>query len=384
MLDLEAQTIFLTLAGSQAHGTARAGSDVDLRGVCIAPLALRVSYRNHFEQYEGVLSGSLWDAIIPRLRAHPSASRGLDEKVETVIFDVAKFVKLCAAANPNALEVLFADASDWVHHTEHWAKLYARRALFLSRKVQQTYLGYAMAQLKRIRTHRSWLLNPPKARPARNEFQLPDRPTISHDDRNRIEQAVAEKLRSWDLDSLEMPRATRIAFAQRLQEFWCDTLGSSDDDLDGRLRTVAAESLELSDAMIASLGAERRYRAAVKHWESYERWKDERNPDRAALEARFGYDTKHAMHLIRLMRTGLETLRSGDLQVRRPDADELAAIRDGALSYEALLESAEALSAEMADATAHCTLPDDVDHDAIEQLLVALIEDFGALKAARH
>ncbi len=38
MFPIEQHTVFLTLAGSQAHGTAREGSDVDVRGVCIAPL----------------------------------------------------------------------------------------------------------------------------------------------------------------------------------------------------------------------------------------------------------------------------------------------------------------------------------------------------------
>ena len=55
---LAPHTIFLTLAGSQAHGTARDGSDVDLRGVCIAPLALRLSLFGGFEQAEGPLDRS--------------------------------------------------------------------------------------------------------------------------------------------------------------------------------------------------------------------------------------------------------------------------------------------------------------------------------------
>lgn len=41
MFSPERHTLFLALAGSQAHGTAREGSDVDLRGVCVAPLSLR-------------------------------------------------------------------------------------------------------------------------------------------------------------------------------------------------------------------------------------------------------------------------------------------------------------------------------------------------------
>jgi predicted nucleotidyltransferase len=80
MFPLDQHTIFLTLAGSQAHGTAREGSDVDLRGVCIAPLSLRLSLFRSFEQYEGSLPETLADASfrastrIRPLREH-SASR---------------------------------------------------------------------------------------------------------------------------------------------------------------------------------------------------------------------------------------------------------------------------------------------------------------------
>ena len=111
-LDLARDTLFVTLAWSQAHGTARAGSDVDLRGVVVAPLPLRLSLFNTFEQREGPLDGPLWESVLPRLEAHPSAFRGLLVKTECVLFDVAKFLNLCVQANPNALEVLFAAPRD--------------------------------------------------------------------------------------------------------------------------------------------------------------------------------------------------------------------------------------------------------------------------------
>lgn len=78
-------TIFLTLAGSQAHGTARAGSDVDLRGVCIAPLSVRLSIFRDFEQYEGELPDALSADVLPRLKEHPTASQALALKTECVI-----------------------------------------------------------------------------------------------------------------------------------------------------------------------------------------------------------------------------------------------------------------------------------------------------------
>jgi hypothetical protein len=53
-------------------------------------------------------------------------------------------------------------------------------------------------------------------------------------------------------------------------------------------------------------------------------------------------NTKHAMHLIRLLRMGEEILTTGKVKVKREDAQELLDIRNGALSYEELVSWAEA------------------------------------------
>ncbi len=373
MFALDARTIFVTLAGSQAHGTARAGSDIDVRGVCIAPLRVRLALFSRFEQYEGPIEGPLREAVLPRLRSHPTAGHGSSDKIECAVFDIAKFIGLCAAANPNTLEILFADPVDWLLDSPAWRRLYEQRHRFLTRRVQQTYLGYAMAQLKRIKTHRSWLLHPPARKPSRQDFGLPAAGTLNRDDRDRLEQSVADKVRSYGLETLDMPKATRIAVQERMVSFWMDVLSTSEEEIEGRLRAVATKTLGLPPEVVSTLNAERRYRAAMKHWESYQTWKSERNPARAELERRHGYDTKHAMHLIRLMRMGLEVLRTGDLIVRRPDADELTAIRDGALSFEDLLAAAAALREQMAHAAEQSHLPADVDRERVEELAFELM-----------
>lgn len=376
MFALAERTIFVTLGGSHAHGTARHGSDVDLRGVCIAPLDLRVSPFEAFEQYDGPIESSLRTLVAPKLETHPTAAQAVDVKVEGVVFDIAKFVKLCAAANPNTLEILFAHESDWLYVTEAWRRLHRERHRFLSRKVQQTYLGYALAQLKRIKTHRSWLLAPPRKKPSRTEFGLPEHGTLQQDDRVEIEQSIRERLRSWRLDTLEMPKATRIELNEKLQEFWKDTLRVREEELEDATQHAAAASLGLDDDMLKVLKSERRYRAALKHWDSYQRWKRERNEARATLEAKFGYDTKHAMHLLRLMRSGLEVLETGTLEVRRADASELNAIRDGALSYTEMVAEAERLQERMDDAAKRSPLAAAVDQEALAALSTELICTF--------
>lgn len=367
-LELTRDTIFVTLAGSQAHGTAHAGSDVDLRGICVAPLDVRVSLFSSFEQHEGALDGALWDAVHARLLAHPTARQGLSVKTECVIFDVAKFLTLCASANPNALEVLFADERDWVHETETWRLIHRERHRFLSKKVQQTFLGYALAQLKKIKAHRAWLLAPPTEKPTRRALGLPEQSTLGRDEQNRIEQAITEQVRSYGLDTLEMPKALRIAVMERLRAVFTDSLSLPEEQLDDGLRAIAIGALALPRQVTDALAAERKYRGAMRHWDAYQGWKAERNPARAALEEKHGYDTKHAMHLVRLMKTGLELLETGELSVRRSDAAELRAIRDGALSYDQLIAQAQALEANMHDAARTTVLPDAIDFAFVEAL----------------
>ncbi len=118
--------------------------------------------------------------------------------------------------------------------------------------------------------------------------------------------------------------------------------------------------------------ARKAYDAAQKHWNHYRAWRETRNPERAALEDRHGYDTKHALHLVRLATMGAEVLERGTLVVRRPDAERLLAIRDGALTYEELLALAGELVASLDARLAASALPDEPDERAAEELVIRL------------
>jgi hypothetical protein len=120
--------------------------------------------------------------------------------------------------------------------------------------------------------------------------------------------------------------------------------------------------------------AYRAYQAAQKHWRQYQTWRENRNPARAALERKYGYDTKHAMHLLRLLKMGAEILEAGDVRVYRPDRAWLMAVRDGSLTYEELLELAAAYEARLGALYDRSPLPDEPDTEAAEALVVALQE----------
>ena len=67
----------------------------------------------------------------------------------------------------------------------------------------------------------------------------------------------------------------------------------------------------------------------------------ERNPARKILEEKYGYDCKHSSQLVRLMRMGYEIVTEGKVIVKRPDAKELLSIKNGAWTYEKVMEYKE-------------------------------------------
>jgi uncharacterized protein len=199
----------------------------------------------------------------------------------------------------------------------------------LSKRVEATFAGYALAQLKRIHTHRRWLLSPPREEPTRSQFGLPERSTIPKDQLGALE-ALMER---GDLAGAALP-----------------------------------------ENFLDVLAREKRHRAARREWEQHRQWERERNPKRAALEAAHGYDTKHAMHLVRLLRMAIEILRDGRVIVRRPDRDELLAVRDGAWSYDELEERCDALRGQLADVATTSTLRAEPDTDALDSLCAEIVE----------
>lgn len=97
---------------------------------------------------------------------------------------------------------------------------------------------------------------------------------------------------------------------------------------------------------------------------------------RKALVEKFGYDTKNAAHLIRLLKMGIEFLMEGKLYVERTDAAELLSIKRGEWSLEKVKERAEQLFALAEESYVRSPLPSEPDRDKAEQLVVKLVADY--------
>ena len=327
--DLDARTILLVRHGSHAYGLNTPTSDEDFKGVCVKPRECYFGFTQRFEQAEHM----------------GSKSDGIDK----VVYSLEKFANLAADCNPSIVEVLHVDDSDVVKVDAFGEELRAHRHDFISKKARFTFSGYATAQLKRIKTHRAWLLNPPQVEPKRADFGLSETVKVSASEMGAFNSLLG--MPSVDDEALASPAQQSAAIK------------------------LAAESklgIELPEDVITMFTRERGYLAAKTHYDQYLNWKKTRNPKRAEMEAKFGYDVKHGMHLWRLLRMCKEILATGKVIVKRPDRDELMLVREGGVPYDYLVEAAERIDKECEELYKTSTLRKEPDRAALDRLIGGL------------
>lgn len=345
---IEKGTILLVRHGSHAYGTNTVTSDEDFKGVAIPPKEYLLGFTKRFEQAE--------------LKApNPDA----------VIYDIRKFFTLAADCNPNIIEVLHTDPSDHFIVTPLGQKVLEHKDAFLSKKIKHTFLGYSVSQLKRIKTHKRWIMDPPSAPPTRADLGLPEQTLIPQDQLTAAFAEVQKELDRMNFDFMEnLEESTKIEIRTSMASMLAEMKITSDEQFG-----AAARKIGLNDNFIHLMQMERQYAAAKREWDQFQNWKKTRNPVRSALEEKYGYDTKHAYHLVRLIRMCREILTTGKVQVKRPDRVELLAIRNGAWTYEQLIEFAEREELELNELYNTTTvLPKLPDKDKLDKLCIELIE----------
>ena len=343
------RTVLLVRHGSHAYGTNTATSDEDFKGIAIPTKKYFLGTMHRFEQAE--------------LKAPDP---------DAVIYDIRKFFNLAADCNPNIIEVLHTDPSDHFIVTPIGKTILEHKNDFLSKKIKFTFMGYSVAQLKRIKTHKRWIMNPPTHCPSRSDMGLPEQTLIPQDQLMAASAEVQKELDRFQFDFMEdMEESQKIGLRNTVSEMLAELKITSDQHWES-----AARKIGLDDNFIFLMQKEREYAGAKREWDQYQNWKKTRNPARAALEEKYGYDTKHAYHLVRLIRMCREILTTGKVLVKRPDREELLTIRNGAWTYEQLIEFADREDKELNELYITSTaLPKIPDKEKLDELCIRLVEE---------
>jgi hypothetical protein len=356
--EVEERTILLALTGSRGYGLATEKSDHDYRGVFIATKPYYLGFAKIEQQDRGWSEG---EELFPYLTK------------DTCIYELRKFLELSAANNPNILELLWF--KQYLHLTLVGQQLVRHKHLFLSKKVRQTYSGYGYAQIRKLESHRKWLLEPPTQKPLPSDFGLDTVGPMTVSEINTfleyLYNLIRERVQFFE-ESQELYEllTAKIDFKAVLKQY---PLPETTIEYTQKIASTTKDFMEL-------LQRSHQYCSALNNYKSYQDWKKNRNPARAVMEAKVGYDCKFAMQAIRLLRTGIEILETQNLIVDRReagDAEQLLAIKRGDYNYEEVMNIASELYRGLDQAYSRSQLPKSVDHEAVNQLCIDLVTKQG-------
>jgi uncharacterized protein len=355
---VEDNLIFLGIVGSKAYGTDLEYSDVDLKGVMIAPIKYHLGTYS-FEQKDQ------WDVN------ETGRIGALDLSKDKVVYELKKFMNLITSQNPNILDLLWLPEDKVLFTTPTFESIILMRDFLLSQDCYKSFGGYAASQIKRMENHRIWLQ-------LENEGKVITQP--------KPEDYLPEDMSGMNL----LPTSELYAFYEFLVIMLKDKLQYFDEyeeiqesfkkvdwkgfikqhGLSDEVDNFVQRATNCSDNYIRLLHATQEYNSALRRYFSWKDWKLNRNPERAALERKCGYDSKNAMHCIRLQRMLVEILQKEEIYVSRTeDADYLKEIRRGEISYEDLLAESARLKAASTEALKTTKLPKKLDKNFTSGIL---------------
>ena len=336
------------VTGSRLYGTDTPKSDYDIRGVFISSK----------KQYLGFL-----DTI------NILGQNNEDDDLDFEFMEITKFLTLCLNNNPNIVEYLFIPDNRMLFQSYEWKQILENKEYFLSKKAKHTFTGYAISQIKRLKRHRSWLLTPPKKKPERKDYNLPEtHKLITSDQIGAYNQLVCNYLRQvgkfhhlrTELEEME----ETIDYMSVLTQV---------DKLD---TTAVCEIYPTDINFMVALEKEKNYNQAMKEFKAYHSWKKQRNPRRKVLETNFGFDTKHMMHCFRLLSEGKELLETGHITFPRPDREFLKEIRNGVYKYDELIEKVEDIEQQFNQFYIDSNLPKQPNVNKINRVCIDILSKY--------
>ena len=104
--------------------------------------------------------------------------------------------------------------------------------------------------------------------------------------------------------------------------------------------------------------------------------KNKTNAGRQELVVKYRYDTKYAMHAKRLLEQAIEIMKTCDFKTKRPNTNELLAVKNGRYTITEITKHLNELNAELQSAKKETKLPETADIKAVNALLINITHDY--------
>jgi len=240
------------------------------------------------------------------------------DAVDRKFYEFRNFIKLAMACNPNIIEILFAK-NQIVYVNGYGVDLLVKSKLFLSKLCIPKFLGYAKAQKHKLFSKRDKL-----------------------EDLKRGYEVLCKLP-----DKQVMVQVKEFPFYVK-NDSGCVHIGDLCFEPGVYVKKARQNIKERLDKFT----------------------------NRKSIIEEFGYDTKYAMNLIRLLSEGLTILEKGELEFPLHNANFLKEIRSGKYTIEEVIKFSEDLENRYEEAEKKTILPSTPDFKSIEKFVIETIEDF--------
>lgn len=358
-------------------------SDVDYGGVYIAPLDVLYGLSYKYE---------------------PQVS---DKKGDTTYYELGRWVELLIKANPNALESLYVPTDKIIGEIHPSVQLIIdNRDLFLTKEVIKSTSGYARSQIHKATGHNKKCVSPMVERKDVLDFCYTfkgqgSQPMVDFLNNSKLKQKYCGLVSIPNMKDVygvyydyashllfetneEDKKGIRLELVLKFGEEWYKQnieeriknkyfFGYSGIvHPEGKSNEVRLSSIPKGEEPICFMTYNQcGYESHCKRYKEYQQWLEERNPIRFASNGNSNYDRKNMAHTIRLLHMGLELSQNkGFNVVRSADRDMILDIRNGKYTYEEILDYANKVYDEMVNSMKDCKLPDSVDVNQVNKLLI--------------
>lgn len=337
--------LFQAIAGSKSFGLATETSDTDIKGVYFLPK----------KEFFG-------------LNYSPQIA---NETNDIVYYEIGRFVELLQKNNPNILEIL-ATPDDCILYKNRLMDLLQPED-FLSKLCKDTFAGYAISQIKKAKGLNKKILNPmDKERKSILDFCY------------ILQNYGSIPLKKWLLENRKVQEKCGLVNIPNTKGMFALFYDESDElAYKGIIQNEEANQVSVSEVpkeetqiayLFCNLDS---YSTYCKDYREYWQWVSERNEARYNVNQHHGqnYDSKNMMHTIRLLQSCEHIFKTGYMQIRVENRDELLDIKAGNWPYEAVLQKAENLIKSIEHQYSISKLRDYPDLEKTSEILIEIREN---------
>lgn len=373
-----AKPLYLVIRGSHAYGTNVETSDTDYAGIFI-------------QSIDDILGNKYKEQIN-------------DDNNDIVIYEVRRFLELLGSNNPTVLELLNTPEDCIIYKDPAFDIILENRDKFITKICAKSFGGYAKMQIQKAKGQNK-KQNWEKDKVTRKEvldfvYVIEGERSIPWKVWNK-EKEFEEKFigvvnvpNARDIYAVYYDGLARNMFSENVSEsdrnnlikFQKESGKSMGFGYKGLVKTgEGANSAESNQLRLSSIPKGEEpicvitynkdgYTQHCNDYKSYQTWLENKNDARWVDVKSHGQkiDGKNMLHCKRLMEMAKEIAEGKGINVRRPNAKELISIRKGEVDLQTLIDNVEKEIIEIDKLFANSSLPDSIDNEFINNLIVKI------------